>query len=196
MNPFKLLKRGVVDENPLFIQLLSLCPTLAVTTQAMNGLGMGISTTFVLAGSNVVVSLIRKFVPSTVRIPCFIVIIATFVTLLEFLLAAFLPDLNNALGIFIPLIVVNCIVLARAESFASKNSVIPSFFDGIGMGLGLTVGLTLLGMVRELLGVGELFGITILPDFFPRTIIMILAPGAFIALGFMIALVNHMRRPQ
>ena len=193
ISPIKLLKRGIVDENPLFIQLLALCPALAVTTQAMNGLGLGIATTFVMTCSSVVISLLRKWLPPTVRIPCYVVIIASFVTMLEFILAGFFPDLNAALGIFIPLIVSNCIVFARADSFASKNGPVLSFFDGLGMGLGLTAGLMALGAVREILGLGELFGMTVLPEFFPRTVIMILAPGAFFALGFMVAGLNYYR---
>ena len=193
MSPYKLLKRGIVDENPLFIQVVALCPALAVTTQAMNGLGLGLATTFVLACSNFAISLMRKILPPTLRIPCYIVTIASFVTALEFLMAGFLPELNNALGIFIPLIVVNCIVFARAESFASKNGPVTSVIDGIGMGLGFTAALVILGTVREVLGLGELFGFTVLPEFFPRTVIMILAPGAFFALGFMIAGLNYLR---
>lgn len=189
--PLSLLKRGIIDENPLLIQVIALCPALAVTTTATNGLGLGIATTIVLTCSNLVIALLKKAVPTSVRIPCFIVIIASFVTALEFLLAGFMPELNEALGIFIPLIASNCIVLARVESFAFKNSAFLSFWDGIGMGLGFTVGLILLGMVRELLGFGELFGLAIMPDFFPRTTIMILAPGAFFALAFMVAALNY-----
>lgn len=193
MGPVQLLKRGIIDENPLFIQLLALCPALAVTTQAMNGLGLGIATTFVMTGSSVVISCLRRWIPPTVRIPCYVVVIASFVTMLEFVLAGFFPDLNNALGIFIPLIVANCIVLARADFFAAKSGPVLSFFDGLGMGLGFTVSLTALGAVREILGLGEVFGFTILPEFFPRTVIMILAPGAFFALAFMIAGLNYIR---
>ena len=193
MNPFKLLKRGIIDENPLLIQILALCPALAVTTQAINGLGLGLATTIVLAGSNVVISCLRKWLPPTVRIPCYVVIIASFVTMLEFLLAGFLPELNEALGIFIPLIVVNCIVFARADSYAVKTGPFLSFWDGVGMGLGFTVGLVALGIIREVFGLGQVFGITVMPDFFPRTVIMILAPGAFFALAFMIAGLNYLR---
>ena len=193
MNPIKLLKRWIINENPLFIQMLGLCPSMAVTTQAMNGLGLGIATTVVLVCSNIVVSLLRKVLPAAVRIPCYVVIIASFVTALEFLLAGFFPDLNAALGIFIPLIVVNCLVLARADSYAAKTGPFLSFWDGAGMGLGFTAGLTALGAVREILGLGQIFGMTVLPEFFPRTVIMILAPGAFFALAFMIAGLNYMR---
>jgi electron transport complex protein RnfE len=193
LNPLKLLRRGIIDENPLLIQVIALCPALAVTTQAINGLGLGIATTVVLACSNVVISCLRKWLPATVRIPCFVVIIASFVTALEFLLAGFMPALNDALGIFIPLITVNCIILARAESYAFKNGPFLSFWDGAGMGLGFTAGLAALGMIRELLGLGEIFGLTVLPEFFPRTTIMILAPGAFFALAFMIAGLNYFR---
>ena len=193
MNPIKLLKRGIIDENPLLIQVIALCPALAVTTQASNGLGLGLATTLVLACSNVVISCLRKFLPPSVRIPCFVVIIASFVTALEFLLAGFMPDLNDALGIFIPLIAVNCIILARAESYAFKNGPFLSFWDGLGMGLGFTLGLTALGMIREILGFGQIFGFTILPEAFPRTTIMILAPGAFFVLAFMVAGLNYLR---
>lgn len=196
MNPLKLLKRGIIDENPLFVQVLSLCPALAVTTQAINGLGLGIATTLVMAGSNIVISLLRKLLPAQIRIPCYIIIITSFVTVLQFLIAGFLPDLNDALGIFIPLIAVNCIVFARVDSYASKHGPVSSFFDGVGMGLGLTVSLVALGSVRELLGLGQIFGVTILPEFVPRTVIMILAPGAFFALAFMMAGLNYLRRQR
>jgi len=176
-----------------FAGYIALCPALAVTTTAENAVGLGLATTFVLACSNVAISLVRKLLPSTVRIPAFIVIIASFVTVLGFLMEGFLPDLNAALGIFIPLITVNCIVFARAESFAFKNGPFLSFWDGIGMGLGFTTGLVVLASVREILGFGEIFGITILPEFFPRTTIMILAPGAFFAMAFIIAGMNYMK---
>lgn len=193
LNPIKLLKRGIIDENPLLIQVLALCPALAVTTTAENAVGLGLATTFVLTCSNVVISVLRKLLPSSVRIPAFIVIIAGFVTILGFLLEGFLPDLNAALGIFIPLITTNCLILARVESFAFKKGAFLSFWDGIGMGLGFTVGLVVLASIREVLGFGELFGFTVLPEFFPRTTIMILAPGAFFALGFIIAGINYVR---
>lgn len=193
MNPLKIIKNGIIDENPTFIQVVGMCPTLAVTTSMFNGIGMGLSTMAVLICSNLVISLIRKLVPDQVRIPCFVVVIASFVTIIQMLLQAFLPSLNASLGVFIPLIVVNCIILARAEAFACKNNPIASVFDGIGMGLGFTMALTLIGAVREILGSGALLGITILPEAFPRTILMILPPGAFFTLAFLIAGFNALR---
>lgn len=193
MNPLKILKNGILDDNPTFVQVIGMCPTLAVTTSAINGIGMGLSTMVVLMCSNMVISLIRKFVPDQVRIPAYIVVIASFVTIVQMLLKAFLPDLNSSLGLFIPLIVVNCIILARAEAFASKNGVIASMFDGIGMGLGFTVALGVIGIVREILGSGSIFGITILPEAFPHTIIMILAPGAFFTLAFLMILIKKIK---
>ncbi|MBQ9604867.1 MAG: electron transport complex subunit E [Firmicutes bacterium] len=193
-NPLKILKNGIIDENPTFVQVIGMCPTLAVTTSAINGLGMGLSTMAVLSCSNLVISLIRKFVPDEARIPCYVVVIASFVTIVEMLLNAFAPQsLVAALGVYIPLIVVNCIILARAEAFAGKNGPIASLFDGIGNGLGFTLALVLLGGVREFLGSGALFGYTVLPEFFPRTIIMILPPGAFLTLAFLMVLVNKLR---
>lgn len=188
------IKNGVIDENPTFIQVVGMCPVLAVTTSASNAIGMGLATTAVLTASNVVISLVRKLIPDQVRIPCYVVVIASFVTIVQFLLEGFMPALNSALGIFIPLIVVNCIILARAESFASKNGPVESFFDGIGMGLGFTVALLVIGCVREFLGAGSLFGYTVLFESFPRTVIMILPPGAFITLGFLMAGLNVLRR--
>lgn len=193
MNPVKILKNGILDDNPTFVQVIGMCPTLAVTTSAINGIGMGLSTLVVLMCSNMAISLIRKFVPDQVRIPAYIVVIASFVTIVQMLLQAFLPDLNASLGLFIPLIVVNCIILARAEAFASKNGVIASMFDGIGMGLGFTIALGVIGIVRELLGSGAIFGQAILPEAFPHTIIMILAPGAFFTLAFLMMLINKIR---
>jgi electron transport complex protein RnfE len=193
VNPIKILKNGILDENPTFVLVIGMCPTLAVTTSAINGIGMGLSTMVVLACSNIAISLLRNFIPETVRIPAFVVIIASFVTIVQFLLQAYLPALNAALGIFIPLIVVNCIILARAEAFASKNNPIMSACDGIGMGLGFTAALFIIGCVRELLGAGTLLGLTVLPEFFPRTIIMILPPGAFITLGFLMAGLNAIK---
>ena len=188
----KLFKDGFVDNNPLFIQALGLCPTLAVTTSAFNGLGMGVATTSVLIFSNLVISLVARLIPAKVRIPCYIVIIATFVTILEFLLAAYVPALNQALGIFIPLIAVNCIVMGRAEAFASSNGPIFSAFDGFAMGGGFTIGLTIMGSIREIFGTMSIFGFTI-SETFPQTIAMILPPGAFITLAFLMALINYMR---
>jgi electron transport complex protein RnfE len=187
------LKNGIIDENPTFMQVVGMCPVLAVTTSASNGIGMGLATTAVLTASNVVISLIRKVIPDQVRIPCFVVVIASFVTIVQFLMEGFLPALNDALGIFIPLIVVNCIILARAEAFACKNGPVESFFDGIGMGLGFTAALIIVGCVREFLGAGALFSNEFMPEAFPRTVIMILPPGAFITLGFLMAAINHFR---
>jgi electron transport complex protein RnfE len=169
-----------------------MCPTLAVTSSAQNGIGMGLSTTAVLICSNFVISLIRKLIPDQVRIPCYIVVIASFVTIVQMLLKAFAPELNASLGVYIPLIVVNCIILARAEAFAGKNGPIASIFDGIGMGLGFTIALTLIGCVREILGSGSIFNITILPSC-TNTLLMVLAPGAFFTLAFLMVLVNLIR---
>lgn len=183
------LTRGIVKENPIFVQLLGMCPTLAVTTSMENGLGMGLATTAVLAMSNLLISILRKAVPNKIRIPIFVVIIATFVTIVEMFMEAYMGALYSALGLFIPLIVVNCIILARAESFASLNGPIDSLFDGIGMGLGFTLSLSILGFVREILGTGKLvlFGATLVNLPIPATITMILPPGAFLVLGLLIA---------
>ena len=164
------LKNGMIDENPTFIQVIGTCPTLAVTTSAINGIGMGLSTTAVLMCSNLFISLLRKIIPDTVRIPCFIVVIASFVTIVQLLLSAFLPSLNASLGLYIPLIVVNCIILGRAEAFASKFGPVESFFDGVGNGLGFTVAITVIGLIREFIGSGTLFGMTVLPEAFPKKI--------------------------
>lgn len=187
------IKNGIVDENPIFMQVLGMCPTLAVTTSAENGIGMGLATTAVLVGSNIVVSLIRKLIPSKVRIPAFIVVIATFVTMIELLLKAYLPDLANSLGLFIPLIVVNCLILSRAEAYASKSSVVSSLFDGLGMGLGFTLALTIIGMIRELFGAGSIFGLQLMPEAYQPAVIMILAPGAFFVLGILLAILNAVK---
>lgn len=189
-NPLKIIKNGIVDENPAFVQVIGMCPTLAVTSSAINGIGMGLSTTAVLICSNLFISLLRKVIPDKVRIPCFIVVIASFVTIVQFLLQAYLPALNASLGLYIPLIVVNCIILGRAEGFAFKNSAIDSFFDGIGNGLGFTVALGILGLVREFIGMGTLFDMQILPEAFPQTLMFILSPGAFFTLGCLMALFN------
>lgn len=189
MNPVKIIKNGMIDENPTFVQVIGMCPTLAVTSSAINGVGMGLSTTAVLICSNFVISLIRKLIPDSVRIPCYIVVIASFVTIVQMLLKGFVPALNDSLGVYIPLIVVNCLILARAEAYAGKNGPVASLFDGIGMGLGFTLGLTVLGAVRELLGNGSLFNIAILPESC-KTLLMILPPGAFITLAFLMVLVN------
>lgn len=180
------LVNGVIKENPIFVLLLGMCPALATTTSAINGMSMGLATTFVLLCSNLSVSLLKKLIPDAVRIPAFIVIIASFVTVLELLIKGFMPALQSSLGIFIPLIVVNCVVLGRAEAVAAKQNPILSIFDGIGIGLGFTMGLTILGTVRELLGSGKVFDITIFPDAY-GTLLFILPPGAFLALGFLIA---------
>lgn len=193
--PIAILLNGIQKENPVFVLLLGMCPTLGTTTSATNGLGMGLATLFVLSLSNTVISALRNLIPDKVRIPTFIVIIATFVTVLEMLMKAYVPALYASLGLFIPLIVVNCIVLARAEAYASKNTVFASTLDGLGMGLGFTLALTLLGAVRELLGTGKLFNLTLLPENY-GILIFVLAPGAFIALGYLIALINRLNRKQ
>jgi len=183
MNPLKIIKNGIVNENPTLVQCIGLCPTLAVSTSASNGIGMGIAATAVLVGSNIAVAAIRKFVPEEIRIPIFIVVIAGFVTVVQLLISGFAPELDKSLGIFIPLIVVNCIILARAEAFAFKNGVVDSFFDGIGMGLGFTIALTAIGIVREFLGNGTVFDVTLAPAGFQPALLVILAPGGFITLG-------------
>ena len=192
MNNFKVFLNGLIKENHTFVLLLGMCPNLGTTSSAINGLGMGLATTFVLICSNMVISLIKNLIPDKVRIPSFIVVIAAFVTILQMCMEAYLPALYDSLGLFIPLIVVNCIVLGRAESFAAKNGVIPSFFDGLGMGLGFSFALTLLGAVRELLGTGKIFDIALYSEDFGM-LIFVLAPGAFIVLGFLIAIVGKIR---
>jgi len=192
-NPIKVFFNGVVTENPTFVLMLGMCPTLAVTTSAINGLGMGLATTAVLILSNFIISLFRKIIPEGVRIPAYIVIIASFVTVIQFLLQGYVPDLYEALGIYIPLIVVNCIILGRAEAYASKHNAFLAIFDGLGMGLGFTVGLTLIGAVRELLGTGEVFDYRILPKNYEPLTIFILAPGAFFVLSFLTAIMNRIK---
>lgn len=187
------LWNGLVKENPTLVLMLGMCPTLAVTTSAMNGLGMGLTTTVVLALSNVIISLLRKIIPDKIRIPAFIVIIASFVTIMQLLLQAYIPSLYESLGIYIPLIVVNCIILGRAEAYAYKNPVMPSFFDGVGMGLGFTIALTIIGMVRELLGGGEIFGVYVMPASFTPISIFKLAPGAFFVLAVLTAIQNKVK---
>ena len=189
--PAERLYNGIIGENPTFALMLGMCPTLAVTTSGINGIGMGLTTTVILTMSNMLISILRKAITDKVRMPAFIVVVASFVTIVQFLLQGFLPSLNAALGIYIPLIVVNCIILGRAESYASKNKVIPSIFDGIGMGLGFTLSITLLGLLREFLGAGTLFNVDILGKvgYEPITI-FILAPGAFLVLAFMAAFQN------
>ena len=192
MNNFKILMNGIIKENPTFVLLLGMCPTLGTTSSAINGMGMGLATMAVLICSNFVISCIKNIVPDMVRIPSYIVVIASLVTILQMVMQAFVPGLYATLGLFIPLIVVNCIILGRAEAFAAKNGPIPSIFDGIGIGLGFTLALTLLGGVREFLGTGKLFDIAILPEEYGM-LIFVLAPGAFIALGYLIAIVNKLR---
>ena len=187
------LINGILKENPTFVLMLGMCPTLAVTTSAINGLGMGLTTMVVLALSNVFISLLRNIIPDKVRIPAFIVIIASFVTMVELLLQGFLPFLYDALGIYIPLIVVNCIILGRAEAYAYKNPVLLSLFDGIGMGLGFSVALTCIGAVRELLGAGEVFGVHVMPESFVPVSIFIMAPGAFFVLAVLTAIQNKVK---
>ena len=187
------LYNGLVKENPTFVLMLGMCPTLAVTTSAINGVGMGLSTTVVLIMSNMLISMLRKVIPDSVRMPAFIVIVASFVTIVQFLMEGFVPSLYDSLGLYIPLIVVNCIVLGRAEAFAAKNNPVASLFDGLGMGLGFTIALTLLGAVREFLGTGKIFNLSILPEEYGM-LVFVLAPGAFIALGYLIALINSMKK--
>ncbi|WP_270941416.1 electron transport complex subunit RsxE [Romboutsia lituseburensis] len=189
----KIFKNGLIDENPTFVQVIGMCPTLAVTTSAINGLGMGLSTTAVLVCSNLVISLMRKIIPDKIRIPAFVVVIATFVTIVGMLLKAYVPALDAALGLFIPLIVVNCLILARAESFASKNRPVESAVDGLGMGLGFSMALTILGAVREILGNGSLFGFSLFGASFEPVLLFILPPGAFLTLGFLLAGFNKLR---
>ncbi|MDC1106666.1 electron transport complex subunit E [Prolixibacteraceae bacterium] len=192
MSKFKIVTKGFLQENPVFVLLLGMCPTLGVTSSAINGLGMGLATTFVLMLSNIAISLIARFIPDKVRIPSFIVVIATFVTVLQMVMQAYLPALFKSLGLFIPLIVVNCIVLGRAEAFASKNGPVDSMLDGIGMGLGFSFALTLLGGIRELLGSGKLFGFPCFNED-RGSLVFILAPGAFLVLGYLIAIINKIK---
>ena len=192
MNYFKTIINGLIKENPTFVLMLGMCPTLGTTTSALNGMSMGLATTFVLICSNVVISLLKNLIPDKIRIPAFIVIIATFVTIIQMAMEAYLPTLYDSLGLFIPLIVVNCIVLGRAEAFAAKNNPFASLCDGLGIGLGFTFGLTLLGIVRELLGTGALFSLRVFPEEY-GILIFVLAPGAFITLGYLIAIINKLR---
>jgi len=194
-NNLKTFTKGLVKENPILVLLLGCCPTLATTTSAINGMSMGLATTFVLIMSNLVISLLKNFIPDKVRIPCFIVVIASFVTIVQLVMQAYVPDIYETLGLFIPLIVVNCIVLGRAEAFASKNPVWPSMLDGAGMGLGFTLALTVLGCIREFLGNGTIFSLRILPET-ANILLFILPPGAFICLGFLIAIVNKLNKSK
>jgi electron transport complex protein RnfE len=185
---------GVIKENPIFVQLIGMCATLAITTSALNGLSMGLSVTGVLVCSNLVISLLRNVIPDKVRIPAFVVVIATFVTMVDMFLKAFAPAIYSALGLFIPLIVVNCIIFARAETFASKNGVIESIVDGLGMGIGYTIALVILGSIREILGAGSIFGIPLFGEGFQPALILIMPPGAFILLGTLIGIFNLIRK--
>lgn len=185
------LYNGIIKENPTFVMMLGMCPTLAVTTSAINGIGMGLSTTVVLVLSNIMISALRKIIPDSVRIPAFIVVVASFVTIVQFLLQGFVPSLYDSLGLYIPLIVVNCIILGRAESYASKNPILPSLFDGLGMGLGFTIALSLLGGFREILGAGTILGINI--PHWDGIGIFVMAPGAFFVLAALIAIQNQIR---
>ena len=185
---------GLVKENPTFVLMLGMCPTLAVTTSAINGIGMWLSTTAVLIMSNMLISMLRKIISDSVRMPAFIVVVASFVTIVDFLLEGFVPSLYDSLGLYIPLIVVNCIILGRADSYASKNPGLPAIFDGVGMGLGFTVGLTSIGIVRELIGAGQIFGFQVMPDSYEPFTIFILAPGAFFVLACLVALQNKVKR--
>ena len=193
MQYIKILTNVIIKENPTFVLLLGMCPTLATTTSSINGMSMGLATMFVLICSNIVISLIKNLTPDKVRIPVFVVVIASFVTILQMCLKAYLPEINKSLGLFIPLIVVNCIILGRAEAFACKNGPLASLFDGVGIGLGFTLGLTLLGTVRELLGAGSVFGLPLLPETC-NILLFILPPGAFISLGYLIAIINKLKK--
>jgi len=190
---FKEFTKGIALENPTFVLVLGLCPTLAVSTSVENAIGMGIAATFVLLGSNIIISSLRKIIPDRIRIPCFIVVIATFVTIAELLMKAYFPALDRALGIYVPLIVVNCIVLGRAEAFACKNTVMHSLFDALGMGVGFTLALMIIAAIRELLGNGTLLGFQIMKNFEPA-VIMVLAPGALLTIGLLIALINLLHK--
>lgn len=193
VNFTKEIVRGIIKDNPTFSLVLGMCPTLAVTTAAINGIGMGLATLIVLTASNVIISLIRNFVPGKIRIPIFVVVIATFTTIVDLVMAAFVPDLHKVLGLYIPLIVVNCIILQRAEAYASKNSPLMSMADGVGEGLGFTLALTLLGSIRELLGAGSIFGWSVFGAGFQPMTLMVLAPGGFITLGLLIGIIQHLR---
>ena len=193
MSNLKVILNGIITENPTFVLLLGMCPTLGTTSSAINGMSMGLATMFVLICSNIAISALKNVIPDMVRIPAYIVVIATFVTVVQMCMQAFVPDLYATLGLFIPLIVVNCIVLGRAEAFAAKNGVIPSACDGLGIGLGFTLGLTLLGACRGLLGTGKLFNLSLIPEEY-GSLIFVLAPGAFIVLGYLVAIVNKLRK--
>ncbi|NMD00393.1 MAG: electron transport complex subunit E [Bacteroidales bacterium] len=193
MSAFKEFTKGFVKENPLFVLVLGTCPSLAVTTSAINGLGMGMATTFVLTMSNILIAMLKNFIPDKVRIPAFIVIIATFVTIVDLVMKAFVPDLYNALGVFIPLIVVNCIILGRAEAFAQKNNVYTSLLDGLGMGLGFTLAIFVMGSIREILGNGSIFDIKFVSQEASTILIFIMPPGAFLTFGYLMLLMNKLK---
>lgn len=195
MKNFRIVLNGIINENPIFVLLLGMCPTLGTTSSAINGMGMGLATMFVLICSNTAISLVKNIIPDMVRIPSYIVIIASFVTVLQMVMQAYLPGLYSSLGLFIPLIVVNCIVLGRAEAFAAKNKPVASMFDGLGIGLGFTLALTLLGSVRELLGTGKIFDIPLYSEEFGM-LLFVLPPGAFIALGYLIAIINRLKKSK
>ncbi len=194
MNQWQNFSKGLIKDNPVYILLLGLCPALGVTTSAFNGLGMGLATTFVLLGSNFVVSIIKNFIPAKVRIPSFIVIIASFVTIVELTMEAYMPDLFESLGLFIPLIVVNCLVMGRAEAFASKKDTLSAVIDALGMGLGFALALTMLGGLREILGAYSIFGIQLIPGATDGMLVFVLAPGAFIGMGYLIILFNYLKK--
>ncbi len=193
MGNLKYLTNGLFRENPTFVLVLGACPTLAVTTAAINGIGMGAATTFVLVCSNILISLLKNLIPDKVRIAAFILVIATFVTIVDLVMKAYTPDLYKSLGIFIPLIVVNCIILGRAEAFAQKNKLMPSILDGLGMGIGFTLAITLIASIREILGNGSIFGIRLLAEHATTILIFVLPPGAFVTYGFLIAIMNRVR---
>ena len=193
MSKFGIIMNGIIKENPTFVLMLGMCPTLATTTSALNGMMMGLATMVVLIFSNIIISCIKKLTPDMVHIPVYIVVIATLVTIVQFCLAAYMPEVNESLGLFIPLIVVNCVILGRAESFASKNNPLDSALDGLGIGLGFTLGLTLLGICRELLGNGTVFNLRIIPEEFGM-LVFVLPPGAFLTLGFIIAIINRFKK--
>ncbi len=194
MSNLKIFTNGLLKENPTFVLVLGTCPALAVTTSATNGLGMGLAATFVLVGSNFLISLLKNFIPNKVRIPAFVVIIATFVTIIDLIMQAYVPDLYKALGVFIPLIVVNCIILGRAEAFAQKNTVFSSILDGLGMGIGFTLAITLIGSIREILGNGSIMDIKFINENTKTVLLMIMPPGAFITYGYLIAIINKLKK--
>jgi electron transport complex protein RnfE len=196
MSAMKEFTKGFIKENPVFVMALGLCPTLAVTSSVNNAIGMGLAATFVLVCSNIIVSLIKNFIPSKVRIPCYIVVIASFVTIVDMMMHAYVPAVHKSLGLFIPLIVVNCIILGRAEAFASKNNVLLSIMDGFGMGLGFTVALIIIAAIREILGAGQFLGFQVMPSFYQPMLALILAPGAFITMALLLGLLNMLKNKK